>query len=115
MSLCFVRIEEVANIDLPVSIIYDEKQTTTVCISPKQSRKNARYDVRRTNNLIVDPTDTSFVWLARLREHFQQCPTNFIYLFWTEYWEKADHIYINTHLERLDQTLGVQIATANSI
>ncbi|KAA6371223.1 MAG: hypothetical protein EZS28_033251, partial [Streblomastix strix] len=49
------------------------------------------------------------------REHFQQSPTNFIHLFWTENWKQADQRYISTRLERLVQTLGVQNATANSI
>ncbi|KAA6396259.1 MAG: hypothetical protein EZS28_008213 [Streblomastix strix] len=87
MSLCFVRIEEMANIDLSVSIIDDDEQTSAVCIPPKQSRK----------------------------EHFQQSPKNFIHIFWTENWEQADQRYIGTRLEGLVQTLGVQNATANSI
>ncbi|KAA6367523.1 MAG: hypothetical protein EZS28_036951 [Streblomastix strix] len=39
MSLCFVRIKEMANIDLTVSIIDDQEQRAAVCIPPKQSRK----------------------------------------------------------------------------
>ncbi|KAA6353907.1 MAG: hypothetical protein EZS28_050566, partial [Streblomastix strix] len=51
----------------------------------------------------------------RLREHFQQSPTNFIHLFWTENWKQADQRYISTLLERLVQTFGVQKATTYSI
>ncbi|KAA6376612.1 MAG: hypothetical protein EZS28_027862 [Streblomastix strix] len=61
------------------------------------------------------PTETFFVWLIGLREHFQKCPTNIIRLFWTENWKQADQRYISTRLERFAQTLGVQNATANSI
>ncbi|KAA6397538.1 MAG: hypothetical protein EZS28_006930 [Streblomastix strix] len=50
MSLYFVRMEEMENIDLLVSIIDDEKHTAAVCISPKQSKKRERYDVRRTED-----------------------------------------------------------------
>ncbi|KAA6369947.1 MAG: hypothetical protein EZS28_034526 [Streblomastix strix] len=50
-----------------------------------------------------------------LRKHFQQSPTNFIHLFWTENWKRADQKYISKRLERLVQTLGVWNATANSI
>ncbi|KAA6368316.1 MAG: hypothetical protein EZS28_036157 [Streblomastix strix] len=74
-----------------------------------------RYDVRKTEEPKVCPTETFFVWLTRLREHFYQSPTNFIHLFWTENWKRADQRYISTRLERLVQTLGVQNATANSI
>ncbi|KAA6363233.1 MAG: hypothetical protein EZS28_041241 [Streblomastix strix] len=115
MSLCFVRMEEMANIDLSVSIIDDQEQRAAVCIPPKQSFKRERYDVRKTDESKVCPTETFFVWLTRLREHFQQSPTNFIHLFWTENWKRADQRYISTHHERLVQTLGVQNATANSI
>ncbi|KAA6379537.1 MAG: hypothetical protein EZS28_024936 [Streblomastix strix] len=93
MSLCFERMEEMAIIDL--------------------SRE--RYDVRKTDEPKVCPTETFFVWLTRLRQHFQQSPTNFIHLFWTENWKRADQRYISTRLEGFVQTLGVQNATANSI
>ncbi|KAA6368501.1 MAG: hypothetical protein EZS28_035973 [Streblomastix strix] len=115
MSLCFVRMEEMANIDLSVSIIDDEEQRAAVCILPKQSVQRERYDLRKTEEPKVCPTETFFVWLTRLREHFQQSPTNFIHLFWTENWKQADQRYISTRLERLVQILGVQNATANSI
>ncbi|KAA6356719.1 MAG: hypothetical protein EZS28_047754 [Streblomastix strix] len=45
MSLCFVRMEEMANINLSISIIDDEEHTAAVCILPKQSKKRERYDV----------------------------------------------------------------------
>ncbi|KAA6379192.1 MAG: hypothetical protein EZS28_025280, partial [Streblomastix strix] len=115
MSLCFVRMEEMANIDLSVSIIDDQEQRAAVCIPPKQSVQRERYDVRKTDEPKVSPTETFFVWLTGLREHFQQSPTNFIHLFCTENWKRADQRYISTRLERLVQTLVVQNATANSI
>ncbi|KAA6388250.1 MAG: hypothetical protein EZS28_016225 [Streblomastix strix] len=115
MWLRFVRIEEMANKDLSVSIIDDEEHTAAIFIPPKQSKNRERYDVRRTEDLRVCPTETFFVWLTRLREHFQQSPTNIIHLFWTEKWEQADQKYISICLERLAQTLGEQNASANSI
>ncbi|KAA6371009.1 MAG: hypothetical protein EZS28_033464 [Streblomastix strix] len=115
MSLCFVRMEEMANIDLSVSIIDDQEQRAAVYIPPKQSVQRERYDVKKTEEPKVCPTETFFVWLTRLRVHFQQSPTNFIHLFWTENWKRADQRYISTRLEILVQTLGVQNATANSI
>ncbi|KAA6372219.1 MAG: hypothetical protein EZS28_032254, partial [Streblomastix strix] len=81
----------------------------TICL------ERERYDVRKTVDPRVCPTETFFVWLTRHREHFQQSPTNIIHLFWTENWKQADQRYISTRLERLVQTLGVQTATANSI
>ncbi|KAA6400907.1 MAG: hypothetical protein EZS28_003569, partial [Streblomastix strix] len=115
MSLCFVRMEEMANIDLSVSIIDDQEQRATVCIPPKQSVQRERYDVWKTDEPKVCPTETFFVWLTRLREHFQQSPTNFIHLFWSENRKQTDQRCISTRLERLDQTLEVQNATENSI
>ncbi|KAA6379924.1 MAG: hypothetical protein EZS28_024550 [Streblomastix strix] len=115
MSLCFVRMEEMANIDLSVSIIDDQEQRAAVCTPPQQSVQRERYDVRKTDESKVCPTETFFVWLTRVREHFQQSTTNFIHLFWTENWKRAEQRYISTRLERLVQTLGVQNATANSI
>ncbi|KAA6377176.1 MAG: hypothetical protein EZS28_027297 [Streblomastix strix] len=115
MSLCFVGMEEMANIDLSVSIIDDYEQRAAVCIPPKQSVQTERDDVRKTEEPKVCPTETFFVCLTRLREHFQQSPTNFIHLFWTENWKRADQRYISTRLERLVQTLGVQNSTTNSI
>ncbi|KAA6402452.1 MAG: hypothetical protein EZS28_002012, partial [Streblomastix strix] len=114
MSLLFVRMEEMANIDLSVSILDDQKQRAAVCFPPKQSKKRQRYDVRRTENPKVCPTETFFVWFPRHREHFQQRPTNFIHLFWTENWMHAYQRYISTRLKRLVLTLGVQNANANS-
>ncbi|KAA6360079.1 MAG: hypothetical protein EZS28_044392, partial [Streblomastix strix] len=107
--------EEMANIDLSISIMDEEEHRAAVYIPLKQSRKRERYVVRKTEEPKVCPTETFFVWLARLREHFQQSPTNFIHLFWTENWKRADQRYISTSLERHVQTLGVQNATANSI
>ncbi|KAA6375579.1 MAG: hypothetical protein EZS28_028896, partial [Streblomastix strix] len=115
MSLCFVRMEEMANIDLSVSIIDDQEQRAAVCIPPKHSVQRERYNVRKTEEPKECPTETFFVWLTILREHFQQSSMNFIHLFWTENWKRADQIYISTRLERLVQTLGVQNATANTI
>ncbi|KAA6385086.1 MAG: hypothetical protein EZS28_019386, partial [Streblomastix strix] len=115
MSLCFVKMEEMANIDLSVSIIDDQEQRAAVCIPPKQSVQKERYDVRKTEEPKVCPTETFFVRLTRLREHFQQSPTNFMHLFWTENWKRADQRYVSTRLQRLVQTLEVQNATANSI
>ncbi|KAA6362367.1 MAG: hypothetical protein EZS28_042106, partial [Streblomastix strix] len=115
ISLFFVRMEEMANIDLSVSIIDDEEHREAVCIPPNQSKKRARYDVRRTEDPKECLIEAFFVWLARLRDNFQQSPTNFIHLFWTENWLQADQRYISTRLERLVQTLGIQNATVNSI
>ncbi|KAA6372058.1 MAG: hypothetical protein EZS28_032418, partial [Streblomastix strix] len=115
MSLRFVRMEEMANIDLSVSIIDDEEQRAAVCIPPKHSVQRERYDVRKTEDPRVYLTETFFVLLNRPREHYQQSPTNFIHLFWAENWKQADQKYISARLNRLVQTLGVQNATANSI
>ncbi|KAA6320394.1 MAG: hypothetical protein EZS28_054689, partial [Streblomastix strix] len=89
MSLCFVRMEEMANIDLSVSFIDDIENRAAVCIPPIQSVQRERYDVRKTEEPKVCPTETLFVWLTRLREHLQQRPTNIIHLFWTENWKQA--------------------------
>ncbi|KAA6395263.1 MAG: hypothetical protein EZS28_009208 [Streblomastix strix] len=50
--------EEMANIDLSLSIIVDEEHTAAVCIPPKQSKKSERYDVRKTEDLRVCPKET---------------------------------------------------------
>ncbi|KAA6357544.1 MAG: hypothetical protein EZS28_046929 [Streblomastix strix] len=115
ISLCYVRMEEMANIDLSVSIMDDQEQRAAVFILPKQSVQRDRYYVRKTEKPKVCQTETFFVWLARLREHFQQSPTNFIHLFWTENWKQVDQRFIGTRLENLVQTFGVQNITANSI
>ncbi|KAA6402778.1 MAG: hypothetical protein EZS28_001688 [Streblomastix strix] len=107
--------EEMAIIDLSVSIKNDEEHTVTVCIPLKQSVQRESYDVKKTEDRRVCPTETFFVWLARLREHFQQSPADIIHLFWTENWKQADLKYISTRLERFVQMLGVQSTTANSI
>ncbi|KAA6358266.1 MAG: hypothetical protein EZS28_046207 [Streblomastix strix] len=107
--------EETTNIDLLISIIDDEEHTAAVFIPPKQSIQRERYDVRRTEDPRMCPSETFFVWLTRLREYFQQSIINFIHLFWTEDWKQTDQRCISTRLERLVQTLGVQSATANSI
>ncbi|KAA6356572.1 MAG: hypothetical protein EZS28_047901 [Streblomastix strix] len=59
MSLCLVRMEEMVNIDLSVSIRDDEEHTAAVCIPHKQSRMKKRYDVRRTEDPRVCPTEPS--------------------------------------------------------
>ncbi|KAA6394107.1 MAG: hypothetical protein EZS28_010365 [Streblomastix strix] len=115
MALCFVRMEEMANIDLSVWIIDDQEQRAAVCNPAKQSVQRERYDVRKTEEPKVCPTETFFVWLTRLREHFQKSPTNTIHLFWTANWKQADQRYISTRLEKLVQIFEVQNATVNSI
>ncbi|KAA6390187.1 MAG: hypothetical protein EZS28_014285 [Streblomastix strix] len=114
MSFCFVRMEEMANIDLSVSIIDDQEHTSAVCIPPKQSVQRERYNIRKTEESKVCSTKTFFAWLIRLREHLQKNPTNFIHQFWSENWEQADQKCISTRLERLVQTLRVKGATGNS-
>ncbi|KAA6368765.1 MAG: hypothetical protein EZS28_035709 [Streblomastix strix] len=52
MLLCFVRMEEMANIDLSVSIIVDQEQRAAVYIPPKQSVQRERYDVRKTLRMV---------------------------------------------------------------
>ncbi|KAA6380588.1 MAG: hypothetical protein EZS28_023885 [Streblomastix strix] len=91
MSLCFVKMKEMANIDLSVSIIVDEEHTAAVCIPPKQSNRRKICNVRRTEDLKVGPTVTFYNW------------------------KQADQKYISSRLERLVQILGEQNATANSI
>ncbi|KAA6356960.1 MAG: hypothetical protein EZS28_047514, partial [Streblomastix strix] len=86
-----------------------------VCILTKQSKKRERYDVRRTEDPSVCPTETFFVWPTRYRQHFQPSLTNFIHLFWTEKWVYADQKCISTRRERLVQTIVVQSAIANSL
>ncbi|KAA6373959.1 MAG: hypothetical protein EZS28_030515 [Streblomastix strix] len=115
MSLCSVKMEEMVNIDLSTSIIDEEKHTAAVCIPPKQSIQRERYDVRKTEDSRVWSTTTFFVWQTRLREYFQQSPTNFIHLFWTKNWKQVYQRYINICLGKFVQTIGVQNATANSI
>ncbi|KAA6361695.1 MAG: hypothetical protein EZS28_042778 [Streblomastix strix] len=109
------EMENMVNIDLSASFIDDQEQGAAVCIPRKQSVQRKRYYIRKTEEPKMCPTKTFIVWLTRLREHFQQSPMNFIHLFWTENWKRADQKYISTCLERLVQTLGVQNATANSI
>ncbi|KAA6385092.1 MAG: hypothetical protein EZS28_019379, partial [Streblomastix strix] len=53
MLLCFVRMEEMANIDLSVSIIDDEEHTAALCISPKQSGKRVR-DIMQKQQKILE-------------------------------------------------------------
>ncbi|KAA6396037.1 MAG: hypothetical protein EZS28_008439 [Streblomastix strix] len=48
MSQCYIRMEEIANIDLSVSIIDDEEHTAALFVPLKQSRKRQTYDVRKT-------------------------------------------------------------------
>ncbi|KAA6379998.1 MAG: hypothetical protein EZS28_024474, partial [Streblomastix strix] len=92
------RMKEMTNIDLFEWIIDNEDQTAATCFSPKQSKKRERYYVRRTDDSRVSPKETFFVWFTRLREHFQQCQTDFINQFWTENWEQSDQRYISTRL-----------------
>ncbi|KAA6370945.1 MAG: hypothetical protein EZS28_033529 [Streblomastix strix] len=90
--------EEWSNINISISIIDVEEHTAALCIPPKQSRKKERHDVRRSNNLRMGTTERFFVWFTRLRLQFQQGPTSFIQLIWTENWEQTDHRYISTPL-----------------
>ncbi|KAA6381772.1 MAG: hypothetical protein EZS28_022702 [Streblomastix strix] len=107
--------EEVANIDVSVSIIDDEEQLAAVCIPPKQLWKRNRYDVRRTNDLRQRLTKSFFVQLIKHREHFQHSPTDYIHLFWTENWKRADQRHISSRFENLVQTIQIKGTTANCI
>ncbi|KAA6384904.1 MAG: hypothetical protein EZS28_019567, partial [Streblomastix strix] len=60
MSLCFVKMEEMTNIDLSVSIIYEQEQRAAVCIPPKQSIQREKYDVRKTDEPKLCPIETFF-------------------------------------------------------
>lgn len=70
MLLCFVRIEEMVNIDISESIIGDKDQTAAKCFPPKQSRMCERYDLMKTSDLRICSTETFYVWLVRLGVHF---------------------------------------------
>ncbi|KAA6382671.1 MAG: hypothetical protein EZS28_021801, partial [Streblomastix strix] len=80
ISLYIVRMEEMTNINLSVSILDDEQQTAAVCILPKYMRMRKICNVWETYDPCVCSTETIFVSLSRLREHFQQSPTDSIHL-----------------------------------
>lgn len=71
--------------------------------------------MRRSTDQANCPTRTLFIWLTRLRKHFNKNPSEMINLFWTNDWKPADQRIIRNHLDNLVHILGVQGATANSI
>ncbi|KAA6355793.1 MAG: hypothetical protein EZS28_048680 [Streblomastix strix] len=86
MSVCFMRMEEMANIDLSVSIIDKDERSAIPCIPPKQFQGKELYDVRRSTDQANCPTRTLFIWVTRLRQHFNKNQSEMTNLFWTHSW-----------------------------
>ncbi|KAA6364271.1 MAG: hypothetical protein EZS28_040202, partial [Streblomastix strix] len=115
LSVCFLRITEISEIDLNLSNFNFGNHTALVTLSPKTTNALEQYEVRRTGILNLCPNVTLFTWLERLREHFHQEITTLASLFWTEQWKPMSIAKISELLTLLIKKIGIEGFTAYSI
>ncbi|KAA6368809.1 MAG: hypothetical protein EZS28_035664 [Streblomastix strix] len=101
LSICFLRITEISEIDLNLSNFNFRNHTALVTLSPKTTNALEQYEVRRTVILNLFPNVTLFTWLQRLREHFHQEITTLSSLFWTQQWKPTSIAKISELLTHL--------------
>ncbi|KAA6395775.1 MAG: hypothetical protein EZS28_008695 [Streblomastix strix] len=68
--ICFIRINETAEINLAISNIDYKNKTAILCLSPKANNSIEQYEIRRTGDPKVCPNSTLFTWLNRLYWHY---------------------------------------------
>lgn len=115
LSVCFLRITEISEIDLNLSNFNFQNRTALVTLSPKTTNALEQYEVRRTGILNLCPNVTLFTWLERLREHFHKEITTLSSLFWTEQWKPMSIAKISELLTLLIKKIGIEGFTAYSI
>ncbi|KAA6397813.1 MAG: hypothetical protein EZS28_006660 [Streblomastix strix] len=115
LSVCFLRITEISEIDLNLSNFNFANNTALVTLSSKTTNALEQYEVRRTGILNLFPNLTLFTWLERLREHFHQEITIPASLFWTEQWKPMSIAKISELLTLLIKKIGIEGFTAYQI
>ncbi|KAA6397102.1 MAG: hypothetical protein EZS28_007370 [Streblomastix strix] len=63
LSVCFLRITEISEIDLNLSNFYFGNHTALITLSPKTTNVSDQFEVRRTGILNLCPNVTFFTWL----------------------------------------------------
>ncbi|KAA6364169.1 MAG: hypothetical protein EZS28_040304 [Streblomastix strix] len=66
LSICFIRINETAEINLTVSNINCRNQIAALCISTKANNSIEQYEIRRTGDLKDDDKRRISLWLNSL-------------------------------------------------
>ncbi|KAA6352695.1 MAG: hypothetical protein EZS28_051778, partial [Streblomastix strix] len=114
LSICFIRINEAAEINLAISNIDYRNQTAILCLSPKANNSIEQYEIRRTGDPKVYPNLTLFTWLNRLYWHYGMDPEQIASLFWQSDGQPADKRRISLWLNSLLREIGIRGATAYS-
>ncbi|KAA6369083.1 MAG: hypothetical protein EZS28_035391 [Streblomastix strix] len=115
LSVCFLRIIEISEIDLNFSNFNFGNQTALVTLSLKTINALEQYEMRRTGILNLCPNVTFFTWLERLREHFHQEITTLASLFWIEQWKPMSIAKISELFTLLIKKIGIEGFMAYSI
>ncbi|KAA6364519.1 MAG: hypothetical protein EZS28_039954 [Streblomastix strix] len=115
LSVCFLRITEISEIDLNLSNFNFKNRTALITLLPQTTNALEQYEVRRTGILNLCPNVTLFTWLERLREHFYQEITTLSSLFWTEQWKSMSIAKISEFLNPLIKKIGIECFTPYSI
>ncbi|KAA6360565.1 MAG: hypothetical protein EZS28_043908, partial [Streblomastix strix] len=101
LSICFIRINEAAEINLAISNIDYRNQTAILCLSPKANNSIEQYEIRRTGDPKVCPNSTLFTWLNRLYWRYGMDPEQIASLFWQPDGQPADKRRISLWLNSL--------------
>ncbi|KAA6364213.1 MAG: hypothetical protein EZS28_040259, partial [Streblomastix strix] len=108
LSVCFLRITEISEINLNLSDFNFINHTALVTISPKTTNVLEQYEVRRIGILNICPNLALSTWLERLKEHYHQEITTLTSLFWTEQWKLMPISKISELLTFLIKKIGIE-------
>ncbi|KAA6401267.1 MAG: putative Transposon Ty3-I Gag-Pol polyprotein [Streblomastix strix] len=114
LSICFIIINEVTEINLAISNIDYRNQTAILCLVPKANNSIEQYEIRRTGDPKVSLNSTLFTWLNRLYWHFGMDAEHFANFFWQPDGQPADKRRISLWLNSLLREIGIRGATAYS-
>ncbi|KAA6356283.1 MAG: hypothetical protein EZS28_048190, partial [Streblomastix strix] len=115
LSVCFLRITEISEIDLNLSNFNFGNHTALITLSPKITNVLEQYEVRRIGILNLCPNETLFTEVQRLREQFHQEITILASLFWTEQWKLMSIVKISELLTLPIKKIGIEGFTMYTI
>ncbi|KAA6382775.1 MAG: hypothetical protein EZS28_021699 [Streblomastix strix] len=111
LSICFIRINETAEINLIISNIDQRNQTAIFCLSPKANNSIEQYKIRRTGDPKVCPNSTLFASTNRLYWHYGMDSEQIANFFWQLDGQPADKRQISLQLNSLLREIGIHGAT----
>ncbi|KAA6404235.1 MAG: hypothetical protein EZS28_000222 [Streblomastix strix] len=108
LSICFIRINKAAEINLTISNKDYLNQTAILCLSPKAYNSIDQYEIRKTGDPNIYPNSTLFTWLNHLYWHYWMDPEQIASLFWQPDGQSADKRRISLWLNSIQREIARQ-------